>query len=216
MLLLLGLFLAARWLELVYCDTTTKLDKCIWHALYFLLVFAWEATLLVHIENTSKEDIAQLMLTQVVWYINGFFESLVVDRNRKDFHMLLIHHVVTIFLIVAAERFNEHLFALVVFTEQDICDILINVSKIMHYTINNKILNTIAIVTLTGTWWLTRVGFLGCVVCYAVSQHAWVICVMLLVLFGMQLIWGLALVDICRRYWQTGVIHDSLEDKKLE
>ena len=55
---------------------------------------------------------------QVAWYVHGFFESLIVDKFRSDFIIMLVHHVLSSVLLLGAYWGNAHRVAILVCVEQ--------------------------------------------------------------------------------------------------
>ena len=51
-------------------------------------------------------------------YIHGFIESMIHDRKRKDFAMMIIHHVLAVALIVGAYWGNAHRIGITVIVSQ--------------------------------------------------------------------------------------------------
>lgn len=224
--------IALRWLQLLAHKHANKNHKYMFHAIYYLFIFVWESDILLRapwftrLDNVwvkSDDDplIVGLLVAQMIWYTHCFFESFVMDRKRHDFLLMLAHHVLTVALVAGAHQLHFDRLALVVFVEQDITDILVNVSKLAHRFVPNKTLHTFLVVTLTVMWWLTRVCALGFITLQTTirvvhSIEELLLLSLLAILFGMQIVWGVGLVRICRNYLVTGKLRDTFDSPELD
>mmetsp|Transcript_6406 Transcript_6406/g.22906 ORF Transcript_6406/g.22906 Transcript_6406/m.22906 type:complete len:300 (-) Transcript_6406:128-1027(-) len=231
-----------------------KFTKYAWHLLTYICLWIWGFAIMMESDwsffrtwdidliwkgypHPAPEKLMckYFMMTQVSWYIHGFFESLIVDAGRSDFILMVIHHVLASVLLCGAFWGNAHRVAVTVCVEQDISDIFLYFSKMIQKSaripaLQNTYLHGFLIWQLLVVWWCTRVGFLGLMVlrCLQIigplglitpfGKDMDLLSMYLIVSLGffwvMQLFWGLGLVKMCYTQFSAGVIHDIFHDQK--
>jgi len=153
-----------------------KYCKYAWHCLAYILLEAWGMSLQIEApwsvlntgtissvwvdyphSGTEKQFAKLFMMAQVAWYVHGFFESLIVDKGRSDFLVMLIHHVLSSMLLLGAFWVGAHRVAILVCVEQDLSDILMYISKMVQKSTavkwtQNKALHTFLLMQLTVAW----------------------------------------------------------------
>lgn len=67
----------------------------------------------------------------IAFYIHACFT---INRNRKDLKLMLIHHRITIFLLVCSFILNVNKFGSLILFTTDCSDIFLHLSKIFKYT----------------------------------------------------------------------------------
>lgn len=219
---LIILFVFLRWCDILFYGKKNKVHKYAWHYIYYITVLLWEANKLMTSSWTSEFDkvwkkdrsYPGVIAVQTIWYMHCFLESWYLDRERRDYLVMMFHHVITIFLIYGANRMQMHRLALLVFTEQDIADSLINLCKLWYTFKVNRVVESILMVQLTVTWWVTRVGMLGYITiwaCLYFEDGSMLLKYALFILWCMQVWWGVGLTNICIRFFKSGQVHDTFE-----
>lgn len=108
-----------------------------WHFIVYLMLFAWGLKIIVteswspaksgQIDSVwvgyphgshEKPMVKAFITVQVAWYLHGFVESLLVDHQRVDFVVMLVHHVLACCLLTGAFWGNAHRVAVLVCVEQ--------------------------------------------------------------------------------------------------
>ena len=102
---------------------------------------------------------------QLGFYFQGLYALIMFETRRKDFYELLIHHSVTILLIVMSYCAAQHRIGLNVLIIHDFSDILLYGTKVAHYL--DKYSKRWPGVFL----WITNVGFLVFAVAFAYSRN---------------------------------------------
>jgi very-long-chain ceramide synthase len=82
--------------------------------------------------------------------------SLQLEKPRKDFLELVIHHLTTISLIFLSYRFHFTWIGVPVFWTHDVSDVLLAVSKILNYLDFPEMVVTGCMLLFTFTWIYTR------------------------------------------------------------
>jgi hypothetical protein len=153
-----------------------KYCKYAWHCVAYIFLEAWGMSLQIEApwsvlntgtissvwvdyphSGTEKQFAKLFMMAQVAWYVHGFFESLIVDKGRSDFLVMLIHHVLSSMLLLGAFWVGAHRVAILVCVEQDLSDILMYISKMVQKSTavkwtQNKSLHTFLLMQLTVAW----------------------------------------------------------------
>lgn len=70
---------------------------------------------------------------QLGFYLQGIVALVSFETKRKDFYELIIHHAVTIFLIVLSYCASQHRLGLNVLIVHDFSDVLLYSTKVIHY-----------------------------------------------------------------------------------
>lgn len=199
--------------------------KYCYHLVFYLYVWTWAVRLLatapwfvswdsIWKPNVDSDYTVDLFATQIVWYIHCFVESLLLDRKRSDYFMMLLHHVMTVVLILGAHNTRAHRVGLLVLVNQDFTDIVINMSKIAQKLVTSKTVQTAILILLTISWFCTRVLALSMIVFRSylnATRQQFFLVLMLGVLLSMQIIWSVGLVRITTTFLRQGVVVDTFE-----
>lgn len=92
---------------------------------------------------------------ELSWYVSGLFCHLTLETRRKDHNAMLIHHLVTICLIVFSYVVGYHRIGILVLYCHDISDIFLEGAKIFRY-VNLNMLSNITFVGLVASWAWSR------------------------------------------------------------
>jgi hypothetical protein len=114
-----------------------KWCKYMWHLIVYVGLFVWGVHIILNepwspvktgtIDSVwvgyphsglEKPVVKAFMMAQVSWYMHGFIESLIVDKFRADFFLMLTHHVLASCLLTGAFWGNAHRVAVLVCVEQ--------------------------------------------------------------------------------------------------
>mmetsp|Transcript_2421 Transcript_2421/g.4888 ORF Transcript_2421/g.4888 Transcript_2421/m.4888 type:complete len:308 (+) Transcript_2421:37-960(+) len=231
-----------------------KFCKYFWHAIVYLVLFVWGLRILmteawspfktgtmdsVWIDYphpaSEKPVLKAFVMAQVAWYAHGFVESLIVDKFRSDFIVMLVHHVMSAILLLGSFYINGHRVAIVVCVEQDLSDILMYISKMFQKSVKvpwtqNQSFRTYLLVQLTTAWWSTRVFVLGtlvyrCLVILAPTglmviggDKAHYMSIFLVgqlgLLWVMQVFWAVGLLKMTIDQVAKGAFNDFFHDSK--
>jgi hypothetical protein len=104
-----------------------KFCKYGWHFLAYLVLLCWGLKLLAesrwsvlnagNLEDVclgyphsgnEKAPLKAFFVVQTSWYLHGLIESLMIDRSRADFLLMLVHHLLAIALLSGAFWGNAH------------------------------------------------------------------------------------------------------------
>jgi hypothetical protein len=104
-----------------------KFCKYGWHFVAYIMLFCWGFMLLTESEwsvlksgkldniwvgyphsGEEKLGFKAFYIAQISWYAHGVVESLMVDRSRSDFYLMLLHHVLAIALLTGSFWGNAH------------------------------------------------------------------------------------------------------------
>jgi len=78
-------------------------------------------------------DIKIMYFFQCGFYLHSVYATLYMDYKRKDFYVMLIHHVITMALIFVSYATRYHKIGLLVLFVHDITDIWLEMTKLFHY-----------------------------------------------------------------------------------
>ena len=78
-------------------------------------------------------DIKILYLAEASFYIHSIYATIFMDVWRKDFIIMLVHHVVTVTLLVGSFGLRFHRFGLLVMFFHDVNDLLLEFTKCNVY-----------------------------------------------------------------------------------
>lgn len=74
---------------------------------------------------------------EFAWYLHGMFETVIFDRTRGDFLMMLAHHVLAAMVIYFNVIFMVHRFGMYVLACLDFADIVLYCAKMFHLSTSN-------------------------------------------------------------------------------
>ena len=195
-----------------------KLNRYILHAVVYMYLWVCEVML---IRETNYELIRPLFVAQITWYTYGLYDSICYDRGRKDFYMLLAHHILSISLLYSSFHFQLHRVGLIICIEQDPADIMLNLVKIVHQKWPGlRRLHRFLLGLTTMVWWTTRVFvfWLLLLVFSVMMNNKWTTLMFasLCCLWMMQIVWGLALAQMCWNRIPLVPLRDTSEENTQE
>ncbi|XP_076093560.1 ceramide synthase 5-like [Mytilus galloprovincialis] len=157
-----------------------KLQDASWHFMFYLIM-SWYGLFILWDKPWFKKSIncwvdwpAQSVSNDIYWYYLielGFYLSAVymlfTDHKRKDFTEFIIHHVVTIFLLVLSFSYNLLRAGTLVLCIHDQVDYLLAMAKIAIYCKKPLIADTLFVLFIL-VWIITRLGIYPYVILYSV------------------------------------------------
>ncbi|CAC5357052.1 unnamed protein product [Mytilus coruscus] len=157
-----------------------KLQDASWHFMFYLIM-SWYGVFILWDKPWFKKSIncfvdwpAQSVSNDVYWYYLielGFYLSAVymlfTDHKRKDFTELIIHHVVTIFLLVLSFSYNLLRAGTLVLCIHDQVDYLLAMAKIAIYCKKPMVADTLFVLFIL-VWIITRLGIYPYVILYTI------------------------------------------------
>eukprot|EP01006_Ploeotia_vitrea_P004674 TRINITY_DN115158_c0_g1_i1.p1 TRINITY_DN115158_c0_g1~~TRINITY_DN115158_c0_g1_i1.p1 ORF type:complete len:317 (+),score=24.49 TRINITY_DN115158_c0_g1_i1:108-1058(+) len=225
-------------------DCLDKYSKYCWHSTCYILLVVWALKILFaepwgfSLEKFADlpsmtdpvDEIKWFFWTQTGWYAHGLVELIMVERNRKDFPLMLVHHVISIVLTYGAYLWSVHRIGLLVTLCQDIADIVLYWAKIFQKTHSDMKTqksfpeyvrgHTIGVACVGGAWLATRNIGLG-TICWAVWNYcvldeAWRWCLFLFLdlLLVLQIVWGIGIYFMVYQQIFSGHFHDMWHDRK--
>ncbi|XP_072834048.2 ceramide synthase 1 isoform X1 [Pogona vitticeps] len=181
----------AEWCQLPPQDAA-KMPESAWKLAFYTIAWTYDTYLLFFCDypffydppsvfydwKTGMEvpaDIAVAYLMQASFYGHALYATLYMDAWRKDSVVMLIHHVVTLMLIVASYIFRYHNVGILVLFLHDISDIQLEFTKLNVYfkyrggTYHrlNDIISNIGCVTFCISWFWFRLYWFPLKVLYA-------------------------------------------------
>jgi sphingoid base N-stearoyltransferase len=79
------------------------------------------------------DDITLIYFIECGFYLHSVYATLFMDAKRKDFLVMIIHHVLTMVLITVSYATRYHKIGLMVIFVHDITDILLEFTKCNVY-----------------------------------------------------------------------------------
>eukprot|EP01006_Ploeotia_vitrea_P021568 TRINITY_DN53968_c0_g1_i1.p1 TRINITY_DN53968_c0_g1~~TRINITY_DN53968_c0_g1_i1.p1 ORF type:complete len:242 (+),score=5.34 TRINITY_DN53968_c0_g1_i1:573-1298(+) len=167
--------------------------------------------------------------SQTAWYIHGLIETIWIETSRKDFGMMLGHHIISVVLTYGAYLWSVHRIGLLVTAEQDIGDIMLYMAKIYQKLFSDinkqqplpgqEVNHTLWLSATGVVWFLTRNVSLASI-CWGIwtycSLHEawrWLLFIFLDLLLVMQIVWGGGLYYMCYTQFTAGHFHDMWHDR---
>lgn len=169
------------------------------------------------------------------WYVSGLFALVVLDPWKSDFVAMLIHHVVTICLLMFALEKCYWRWGMWVLFSHDICDIYLHFLKLLRFMDNSRpFVNEVPLWfhgvvfgTLPVSWFVFRLGVFPARVIYIAAvwtyrYFPWEICQyymlfngLLIVLLGLQMYWGFVIFKIVWLRIVGGQEIDDIRDMSM-
>ncbi|CAG2237508.1 CERS5_6 [Mytilus edulis] len=116
--------------------------------------------------QTVSNDIYWYYLIELGFYLSAVY-MLFTDHKRKDFTEFIIHHVVTIFLLVLSFSYNLLRAGTLVLCIHDQVDYLLAMAKIAIYCKKPLVADTLFVLFIL-VWIITRLGIYPYVILYSV------------------------------------------------
>ncbi|CAF0882433.1 unnamed protein product [Adineta steineri] len=137
-----------NWLALKPVDKK-KCPESAWKCLFYTCTWSYCVYLLSYRYNYFHEphliwddwspgmdvpfDIQIMYFVQCGFYLHSIYGTLYMDYKRKDFYVMLLHHVLTMTLIFVSYATRYHKIGLLVLFVHDITDIWLELTKVLHY-----------------------------------------------------------------------------------
>lgn len=213
-----------------------KFCKAAWHLALYTLLWIWGISLYSkqswayvtanfwkgwpHSE-TEQLELAPFYFAETAFYVQAFIVSVTTERYRTDFAVIVLHHVVTLLLLVGSWVCGFHRIGLTVCVVQDIGDVFLYFCKFFHYTCDNRVLHAIGFSVMAVVFFATRVVILAVIVwsCFAepeqymqVSLAAEVLRWSMAILLVMQCFWFVMILKVAKGLLLTRKVLDPVHD----
>lgn len=129
-------------------DSTEKLPGSAWKFCVYLFTWLW-SLYLIHKSNSFfdlsshwnkwhpgqpvEPGVYWLFVFEVGFYLHYLYAMAFLDKRQKDFAILLLHHVLTILLIIGCYSLRFHIIGVVLIFIHDIGDVFLEGSKCINY-----------------------------------------------------------------------------------
>lgn len=110
--------------------------------------------LFVGFPNRMEPHFLILFMLHIGYHTNSLLFHF-TDELRADFVAMLLHHVLTVFILIEGHMSNCHRYGALVLFINDIADVITALTKIMNYTMHQKIAVGLLPI-LTASWIYTR------------------------------------------------------------
>lgn len=215
-----------------------KFSESLWRFLQYLasvvfgLFVLWDKSWLWDVKQcwygypthqSHNQDIRIYYLFSIIanWtqFVSHFFET-----KRKDFWMLVIHHIIALLLLTMSWICNFHRAGSLVVVTLDFAECFLEAAKMAKYTNHHKLCNVIFIIFLI-TWFATRFGFYLRIIysaVYDISNHFptfpayYVLCTMLLMLLCISMVWTHMILKIAHSAFKTGQVERDCRSSSSE
>ncbi|RNA41209.1 ceramide synthase 1, partial [Brachionus plicatilis] len=133
-------------------------------------------------ETQVPYDIKVIYLAEASFYIHSIYATIFMDSWRKDFVIMLVHHFVTVTLLVGSYGLRFHRFGILVLFFHDVNDLLLEFTKCNVYLKErngkfysfHETISFIGFGTFTITWYVFRLyWFPGVITCHRAYQLAY-------------------------------------------
>lgn len=216
-----------NWLQIDNKSDRIKFPESAWKFLIYSILWSYIANLLVfnpefdyfiHPHEVWEDwEIGMVIPDKIKWlyffecgfYVHSVYATLFMDEKRKDFAVMLLHHFITLILIVVSYGTRYHKIGIMVLFVHDATDILLEFTKCnvylknragKYYACHDNIAN-IGFVSFTAAWYLFRLYWFPLKILYTtgvVSAHRAYLRGAGLYAFFNSLLWLLLGLDI---YW---------------
>ncbi|XP_029469869.1 ceramide synthase 1 [Rhinatrema bivittatum] len=239
----------ARWCRLQPKDAA-KVPESAWKLLFYTVFWSYSAYLLLckdypffHDPPTAfhdwkrgmqvPTDIALAYLGQGSFYGHSTFATIYMDTWRKDSVVMLVHHVVTLILIIFSYAFRYHNIGLLVLFLHDVNDIQLEFTKLNvyfknrggHYHRLNDIISDVGLIIFSGSWFWFRLYWFPLKVLYATCYSSlqsvpnipfyFFFNILLLVLLLMDIYWFLYIMLFLGKVI-TGQMHEVSDVREYD
>lgn len=245
-----------KWLQIDSKSDRVKFPESAWKFIIYSILWSYIANLLVFnakfdyfihpqeiwedwsIGMAIPDEIKWLYFVECGFYVHSVYGTLYMDEKRKDFAVMLLHHFITLILIIVSYGTRYHKIGVMVLFVHDATDILLEFTKCnvylknrggKFYAYHDHIAN-IGFVTFTAAWYVFRLYWFPLKILYTcgvVSAHRAYLKGAGLYAFFNTLLWILLGLDI---YWfyfillflykvatgQLKEIKDTREDEEEE
>jgi len=147
--------------DLVPFDKQQKFSESAWKALYYATTWIWAVivvcsqdffwnTKLCWTKETKMEDgFRYLFLFQLGFYLHSLIAHVTFETKRKDYTQMLVHHIVTSFLIGLSYYYGFAFIGGVLFVLFDLCDVILETGKMSLYAGKKKTSDSIFVLLIT-------------------------------------------------------------------
>lgn len=178
-----------------------------------------------HTPNTRH--LREFYMFQLGYYLHAYVATF-KQTSRPNFVEMIVHHVVTIVLVVSSYFvLNVQRFGVLVFWTHDVCDVFVCLTRIL-LELDCIVATAASYIALMSTWVFYRLYVFSCVLApqifYVGPKRGWFrinefpgwpfMCVMLAVLIVMHFIWFKELLAMAGTYFKTGTAADSTDENK--
>ena len=161
-------------------DNCKKAFESAWRLAFYAFSSAW-LLLAVPMRVGSPDDLwdvytaataaeTLMYMLQLAWYAHQLTTHLFLDARRKDFWLMLAHHVATLLLIEGSRRLNYYRVGLMVMLAHDPCDVALDGAKLLQYLRRTRAAACVY-VALVFCWAGTRLAFFPYLI-YSLWAHA--------------------------------------------
>lgn len=159
-----------------------------------------------HVGMAVPEEIKFIYFIQSGFYVHSVYATLYMDEKRKDFFVMLIHHFLTITLIVVSYATRYHKSGIMILFVHDITDIILEFTKCNVYLKNrggkyyalNDHLSTLGFLGFATGWFWFRLYWFPLKILYSTTVVAAYKDQIKGYTFFNSLLWFLLCLDI---YW---------------
>ena len=111
-----------------------------------------------YIGELPSMDITWLYYCQIGWYLHQIFCHLVLDVRKKDFLIMLVHHIATVLLLWGSWIYGYYRIGLIILLAHDPCDPFLELGKMFNY-LNLIVPGIISFIGLVVSWIFFRIFF---------------------------------------------------------
>lgn len=136
-----------KWVDMAK-DSAQKLPESLWKCAFYIITWTWAVYLIAtedyffdlqshwnkwHPGAPVDASLRWLYIIQIGFYMHCAYATVFLETIRKDFVVLMLHHVLTILLLVFSFGARYHKIGLLVLFLQDIGDIVLEAAKTAFY-----------------------------------------------------------------------------------
>ena len=120
-------------------------------------------------------DIKWLYLIECGFNLHSIYATLFLDTIKKDLHVMLVHHLITVLLLFVSYSTRYFKIGLLVLFFHDICDIWLEVTRFNHHIkfrngkshLINDLIANVGFVLFALSWLVFRLYFFPLKVLYS-------------------------------------------------
>lgn len=120
-------------------------------------------------------DIRFYYVVELAYYIQAILALLFWETRRKDFAVMMMHHVVTVALITYSDVRHQERFGSMVFLLHDVADPPMEIAKLFNYS-KNRFMSAVFFLTFVAAWITSRLVYLPAVLIRAVFEATTIQC----------------------------------------
>ena len=195
----------------------------LWAVVIIVDLGIWTDTLKCIQDWPYKESysINAYILWELAFYVSALGCHFTIETRRKDFVEMLVHHVVTIFLIVSCIVFRLQRIGVLVLAVHDVADIVLEAGKMANYVNSSAGGSVVFFGLLLVVWVISRLYYFPVKVIRAVyfehylmfnSPYCQYFTGVLCILLVLHLYWTKLIIKTFYKYLTTGKTKDARED----